>query len=77
MSRTADKTLASLLGTSFNKVANLLTGACNTLAISPYASSLDGNFAKISIPDNFKNGELLNMIVTGHNDYGLTGKVIV
>ena len=35
------------------------------------------NFAKISIPDNFKNGELLNMIVTGHNDYGLTGKVIV
>ena len=35
------------------------------------------NFAKISIPDNFNNGELLNMIVTGHNDYGLTGKVIV
>ena len=49
LSRTADKTLANLLGTSFNKVANLLTGACKTLAIKPYASSLDGSFAKISI----------------------------
>ena len=34
-------------------------------------------FAKVTIPDNFNNGDLLNMIVTGHDNYGLTGRVVV
>jgi threonylcarbamoyladenosine tRNA methylthiotransferase MtaB len=34
-------------------------------------------FAKISLEDDYKDGELLNMLITGQNKFGLTGKVIV
>ena len=34
-------------------------------------------FAKISISDEYKNGDLLNMTITGYNSFGLTGEVVV
>ena len=49
LSLTAVSTLASLLGTSLSKVANLPIGACRTDANNVNASSLDGSLARTSI----------------------------
>ena len=33
-------------------------------------------FAKVSLNKDYPSGQILNMIVTGKNKFGLTGKVI-
>jgi len=40
-------------------------------------SGRSDSFAKVSLEKDYKNGQLLSMIVTGNNKFSLTGKVVV
>ena len=55
---------------------NLTNKKVNVIVESKTRGRTD-TFAKISISDEYKNGDLLNMTITGYNSFGLTGKVVV
>ena len=56
----------------FNKLKNK---KINVIVENSNKGRTDG-FAKVSLSRDYPNGQMLNMIVTGKNEFGLTGKVV-